>query len=81
MYSSVLARCKARNVWVESLGFIIYPLLLNISDAYCILADAISLFPLCEETLLEKDVKDTTYLFRQCLIWLDLQKNQASVSA
>jgi len=58
MYSNISDRCKARNVWVESLGFIIYPLLLNVSGVYCIMADAVSLFPLCEDTLLQKDVKD-----------------------
>lgn len=45
-------------MFIGSLVFTVYPLLLNICDAYCILADAIFLFPLCEETLLQKDVND-----------------------
>lgn len=64
MYSSILASCKGKVFgFIGSLAFTIYPLLLNISDAYCILADAISLFHLCEGTLLQKDVNDTQDTF------------------
>lgn len=60
MYGSILANGKSTVFgFIGSLGFTVYPLLFNISDAYCILADAIFLFPLCEETLLQRDINDT----------------------